>query len=66
MDKRVTADEVRRRAARAGVSIDEDQVEEVAKYMELALAPLRRLDLRATRLVEPAATYDALGRGGGT
>jgi hypothetical protein len=55
----ITPDEVRRRAAVAGVTIDEDAVAEVARVMEISLAPLRALDLRAIRLVEPAVTFDA-------
>jgi hypothetical protein len=53
-DEKITADVVRERARLAGVSIDEDRIEEIAASMEQALAPLCALDLRATRLVEPA------------
>ncbi len=64
----VTPDEVRRRAALAGVTLDEEMVEEVAAAMELTLSALRRLSGRDLRLLEPALTFDAAwpaGDGGG-
>ena len=33
--------------------------DDIATMMETALAPLRSLDLRAIRLVEPAVTFEA-------
>jgi len=55
----ITPEIVTQRAALAGISLDEDRLEDIATTMETALAPLRRLDLRAMRLVEPAVTFDA-------
>ena len=55
----VTPDVAKARAALAGVTLDEDKVEDVAFAIEQALAPLRELDLRAIRLVEPAVTFRA-------
>ena len=56
---KITPEVVRERAAIAGISIDEARLEEIATTMEAALAPLRTLDLRAIRLVEPAVTFRA-------
>jgi len=50
---------VKERAALAGIILDERRVEDIAATMEAALAPLRTLDLRAIRLVEPAVTFSA-------
>ena len=55
----ITPEIVKQRAALAGISLDEDCLEDIATMMEAALAPLRRLDLRAIRLVEPAVTFEA-------
>jgi aspartyl-tRNA(Asn)/glutamyl-tRNA(Gln) amidotransferase subunit A len=55
----ITPNVVRQRAAAAGVKIDELWLEEVATSMETALAPLRTLDPRAIRLVEPAVGFSA-------
>ena len=55
----ITADVVKARAALAGIKLDEDKLEDIAFNMEQALAPLRTLDLRAIRLVEPAVTFRA-------
>lgn len=54
MDEKITVEIVQERARLAGVTIDEERLEDVAYMMEQALAPLRSLDLRAIRLVEPA------------
>ena len=58
--KTITADEVRARAASAGIEIDPEFVEETAFLMENALASLRALDSRTIRLVEPAVAFDAV------
>jgi len=55
----ITADVVRARAALAGITLDEDKIDDLAFSMEQALAPLRALDLRAIKLVEPAVTFRA-------
>src|SRR5262249_50875384 len=58
-ETKITPDIVKQRAALAGISLDEDRLEDIATTMEAALAPLRSLDLRAIRLVEPAGTFEA-------
>lgn len=58
-DTTITADVLRERAKLAGITLDEDKIEDLAFSMEQALAPLRSLDLRAIRLVEPAVTFRA-------
>jgi hypothetical protein len=55
----ITPEIVKQRAVLAGINLDEDRLEDIATTMEAALAPLRSLDLRAIRLVEPAVTFDA-------
>jgi hypothetical protein len=55
----ITPEVVKERAAIAGITLDEDRIEDVATMMEAALAPLRTLDLRAIRLVEPVVTFKA-------
>ncbi|HEY7139439.1 MAG TPA: hypothetical protein VIE44_05045 [Methylomirabilota bacterium] len=55
----VTLDEVRARAGVAGLALSEEQLAVVRRLLVDALAPLRRLDTRAVRAVEPAATFDA-------
>jgi hypothetical protein len=59
MSEEITLDEVRKRAEIAGVELREDRVEMVRRLLNDALAPLRRLDSRAVRTLEPAATFDA-------
>ncbi len=63
MSQEITLDEVRRRAAVAGVTLREDRLEMVRRLLNDALAPLRRMDPNAMRTTEPAATFDA--RAGG-
>jgi hypothetical protein len=58
-DEKITADVLRERARLAGITLDEDKIEDLAFSMEQALAPLRTLDLRAIRLVEPAVSFRA-------
>jgi hypothetical protein len=55
----VTLDEVRARAAAARLTIREDRLEVLRKLLADALAPVRRLDAREVRTVEPAVTFDA-------
>jgi hypothetical protein len=59
MSEEITLDEVRKRAEIAGVRLREDRVEMVRCLLNDALAPLRRMDSRAMRTLEPAATFDA-------
>lgn len=58
-DEMITADVVRARAKVAGIQVDEEKIDDIAFSMEQALAPLRALDLRAIRLVEPAVSFRA-------
>jgi hypothetical protein len=58
-ERKITPEIVKQRAALAGISLDEDRIEDIATTMEAALAPLRSLDRRAIRLVEPAVTFEA-------
>lgn len=58
-ETKITPEIVKQRATLAGISLDEDRLEDIATTMEAALAPLRNLDLRAIRLVEPAVTFEA-------
>lgn len=57
----MTAAEVLRRAEAAGVAIDEDLLPELVDAMDLALTPLREVDTRTIRPVEPAVRFDATG-----
>ena len=59
VDETITPDVVRARAKLAGVTLDEDKIDDLASTMEQALKPLRELDLRAMRTVEPAVTFSA-------
>ena len=58
-DEKITAEIVKARAAAAGITLDPERIEDIAFTMEQALAPLRELDLRAIRLVEPATSFKA-------
>lgn len=53
----ITEEDVRRRAEVAGIELDEELIGEVVLAMQVALEPLRALDLRAIRLVEPMVTF---------
>jgi hypothetical protein len=57
----LTLDELRARIAAAGVTIAEDRLSMVKKLLGDALAPLRRVDSRTVRTLEPAVTFDAAG-----
>jgi hypothetical protein len=59
MSDEITVDEVRRRAQVAGVTLREDRLEMVRRLLSDALAPLRRMDARALRTLEPATTFEA-------
>ena len=59
MSEEITRDDVKKRAQVAGLTLREDRVEMVRQLLKEALAPLRRLDSRAVRTLEPAATFDA-------
>lgn len=57
----LTLDELRARIAAAGVTISEHRLGMVRKLLNDALAPLRTVDSRAIRSLEPAVTFDAAG-----
>jgi hypothetical protein len=59
MSDEITLDDVKKRAAVAGLALREDRLEMVRQLLKEALAPLRRLDSRAVQTLEPAATFDA-------
>ena len=55
----VTLDEVRDRMRAAGLRIPEDRLEMVRVFLTNALRPVRAMDSRAVRTLEPAVTFDA-------
>ena len=57
--KKITPEIVKQRAALAGIVFDKERLDDVATMMENALAPLRTLDLRAIKLVEPVVRFNA-------
>jgi len=63
----VTLDEVRERARLAGLPIPEARLSLVRGFLVNALRPIRALDTRAVRTVEPAVTFapQSDGKGGG-
>jgi hypothetical protein len=61
----VTLDEVRARAAAAGLALSAAQLAIVRAMLADAVAPLRRTDVSAMRAVEPAVTFDAGADAGG-
>jgi hypothetical protein len=58
-EEKITPEIVKARADAAGIGLDADRLDDIAQSMEQALAPLRELDLRAIRLVEPAVAFRA-------
>jgi hypothetical protein len=54
-------DELRQRIAAARLTIPEHRLAMVRKLLSDALAPLRTVDSRAIRPLEPAVTFDASG-----
>ena len=57
----LTMDELRARMAAAGVTIPDNLLPMVQKLLGDALAPLRTVDSRTIRTLEPAVTFDAGG-----
>jgi hypothetical protein len=57
----VTLDEVKERARLAGLPIPEARLAMVRGFLVNALRPIRALDSRTVRTVEPAVTFDAKG-----
>lgn len=60
----VTLDEVKERARLAGLPIPANRLSLVRGFLVGALRPLRALDSRTIRTVEPAVTFDAKGGSG--
>ena len=60
----LTLEELRERIRAAGVTIAENRLAMVRKLLADALAPVRALDSRAIKTVEPAVKF-AAGREGG-
>ena len=60
----LTLDEVRDRIRVAGVRIPEDRLAVVHGLLRDALRPIRALDTREVRTLEPAPTFDANAEGG--
>jgi hypothetical protein len=57
----VTLDEVKERARLAGLPIPESRLGLVRGFLSNALRPIRALDSRTIRTVEPAVTFDPKG-----
>ena len=57
----LSMEELRARIAAAGVSVPDNLLPMVRKLLGDALAPLRTLDSRTMRPLEPAVTFDAAG-----
>ena len=57
----LTMDELRARIAAAGVTIPDKLLPMVRKLLGDALGPLRTVDSRTIRPLEPAVTFDAAG-----
>ena len=60
-DHDLTLDELRARIAAAGVTIAEPRLRMVQKLLNDALTPLRKVDSRTVRPLEPAVTFEAAG-----
>jgi hypothetical protein len=61
----VTLDEVRDRMRQAGLAIPEERLELVRGFLRDALRPVRALDSRDARALEPAVTFDPRAAGHG-
>ena len=61
----LTRDEVKERMRAAGLVIAEARLDMVRILLSTALAPVRAMDSRAVKALEPAVTFDAGGRHGG-
>ena len=60
----ITLDEVKERVRLAGLSIPANRLSVVRGFLVNALRPIRALDSRAIRTVEPAVTIDPTGGSG--
>ena len=59
MGEALTLDDVRARMRVAGLSIAEARLPMVRRILELSLEPVRAMDTRALRTLEPAVTFEA-------
>ena len=59
-EKGLTMEELRDRIRAAGITIRDDRLPMVRKLLGDALAPVRALDSRAVRPLEPAVTFAPL------
>jgi hypothetical protein len=57
----LTVDELRRRIEAAGITIPEERLPMVRKLLSDALAPVRALDSRTVKTLEPAVRFAAEG-----
>lgn len=55
----LTMEELRARIKAAGVRIPEERMEMVRVLLSNALGPVRAMDARALKTLEPAVTFDA-------
>ena len=62
----LTMDELRARIAASGLTIPDHRLSMVRKLLSDALAPVRSVDSRTVRPLEPAVTFDAAGPHVGT
>ena len=60
----VTLDEVKERVRLSGLPIPANRLSLVRGFLVNALRPIRALDSRTVRTVEPAVTFDAKGGSG--
>ena len=58
----MTIDELRARIAMAGLPIPEARLEMVRTLLTNALTPIKKMDARALKTLEPAVTFDAGAR----
>jgi hypothetical protein len=61
--RELTLEELRERMRAAGITIAENRLAMVRKLLADALAPVRALDSRAVKAVEPAVTFAPLREG---
>ena len=55
----LTIDEIRERAKVARLTIPENRLDLVRRLLSDALRPIRAMDARAVKTLEPAVTFDA-------
>jgi hypothetical protein len=58
-DSGITLEEVRERIRIAGVAIPEERLPLIQGFLRDALKPIREMDTREVRTLEPAPTFDA-------